>query len=165
MVERSTQAAAGRFIVRRNRGDSWTIVSDGVHGTVSALLAVNEDTLFVGTSDGVFRTVDGGDSWMERNTGITNASVSKLEVIGDKIYAGHDSRIVHSVDSGESWHPIKKLPIPANYGATGFSVSDGELYIAACGASRRNPDEVVGGIYRLDRENNDWVELTARFVI
>ncbi len=155
-------ASSGRTVYRsEDRGDSWTIVSDGVHGTISALLAVNEDTLFVGTSDGVFRTVDGGDSWMERNTGITNASVSKLEVIGDKIYAGHDSRIVHSVDSGESWHPIKKLPIPANYGATGFSVSDGELYIAACGASRRKPDEVVGGIYRLDRENNDWVELTA----
>ena len=155
-------ASSGSAVYRSDdRGDSWTIVSGGVHGTVSTLLVVNEDTVFVGTSDGVFRTMDGGDSWMERNTGITNASVSKLEVIGDKIYAGQRSRIVHSVDGGESWHPIKRLSVPAHYGVTGLSVSDGELYIAACGTSRRNPDEVVGGIYRLDKESNAWVELTT----
>ena len=155
-------ASSGSAVYRsEDRGDSWTIVSDGVHGTVSALLAVNEDTVFVGTSDAVFRTMDGGDSWMERNAGITNASVSKLEVIGDRIYAGHGSRIAHSVDGGESWHPVKRLSVPANYGVTGLSVSDGELYIAACGTSQRHPDEVVGGIYRLDKETNAWVELTT----
>ena len=95
-------ASSGQAVYRSDdKGGSWTIVSDGAHGTVSTLLAVNEDTVFVGTSNGVFRTMDGGDSWMERNTGITNASVSKLEVIGDKIYAGHDSRVVHSIDGGK----------------------------------------------------------------
>ena len=155
-------ASSGQAVYRsEDRGDSWTIVSDGAHGMVSMLLAVNEDTVFVGTSNGVFRTMDGGDSWMERNTGITNASVSKLEVIGDKIYAGHGSRVVHSIDGGKSWHSVERLSAPTNYGVTGLAVSDGELYIAACGTSQRHPDEVVGGIYRLDKESNAWVELIA----
>ena len=55
----------------------------------------------------------------------------------------------------------KHLSAPTNHGVTGLAVSDGELYIAACGTSQSHPDEVVGGIYRLDKESNAWVELTA----
>ena len=49
-------ASSGQAVYRSDdRGDSWTIVSDGLtDGTVSTLLAVNEDTVFVGTSNGVF---------------------------------------------------------------------------------------------------------------
>ena len=157
-------ASSGSAVYRSDdKGDSWTIVNDGLaHGTVSTLLAVNEDTVFAGTSgDGVFRTTDGGHSWVEINTGITNAAVSELEVIGDRIYAQIGKRIFHSVDGGGSWHPVKALSVPTNYGFTGVAVSDGELYVGACGLSPRNRDEVVGGIYRLDKENNAWVELIA----
>ena len=146
-----------------DRGDSWAVVNDGLtHGSVSTLLAVNEDTVFVGTSgNGVFRTMDGGDSWMETNTGITNATVSELEVIGDRIYAQIGKRVVYSVDGGKSWQPVKAWSIPTNYGFTGLTVSNGELYVGVCGLSPLNRDEVVGGIYKLDKENNTWVELVA----
>ena len=157
-------ASSGSVIYRSDdKGDTWTIVNDGLaYGTVSTLLAVNEDTVYVGTSgDGVFRTTDSGDSWMESNTGITNATVSELEIIGDKIYAVNGKRIAHSIDGGETWHAVKTLAVPTNYGFTGLAVSDGELYVAACGTFQRHPDEVVAGIYRLDKENNAWVELTA----
>ena len=157
-------ASSGGAIYRsEDRGDSWTVVNDGLaHGTVSTLLAVNEDTVFAGTSgDGVFRTTDGGNSWVEINTGIMNAAVSELEVIGDRLYAQIGKRIFHSVDGGGSWHPVKALSVPTNYGFTGLAVSDGELYVGACGLSPRNRDEIVGGIYRLDKENNAWVELIA----
>ena len=157
-------ASSGSAVYRSDdKGDSWTIANDGLaHGTVSTLLTVNEDTVFLGTSDdGVFRTTDGGNSWVEINTGITNTAVSELEVIRNRIYAQIGTRIFHSVDGGESWHPVKALSVPTNYGFTGLAVSDGELYVGACGLSSRNRDEVVGGIYRLDKENNAWVELIA----
>ena len=157
-------ASSGSVIYRSDdKGDTWTIVNDGLaYGTVSTLLAVNEDTVYVGTSgDGVFRTTDSGDSWMESNTGITNATVSELEIIGNRIYAQMGKRIFYSVDGGETWHAVKTLAVPTNYGFTGLAVSDDELYVGTCGSSRHHPDEVVGGIYRLDKENNAWVELTA----
>ena len=157
-------ASSGSVIYRSDdKGDTWTIVNDGLaYGTVSTLLAVNEDTVYVGTSgDGVFRTTDGGDSWMESNAGITNATVSELEITGDKIYAVNGKRIAHSIDGGETWHAVKTLAVPTNHGFTGLAVSNGELYVGACESSRHHRDEVVGGIYRLDKENNAWVELTA----
>ena len=157
-------ASSGSAVYRsEDRGDSWAVVNDGLtHGSVSTLFAVNEDTIFVGTSgNGVFRTMDGGDSWMETNTGIANATVSELEVIGDRIYAQIGKRVVYSVDGGKSWQLVKALSIPTNYGFTGLTVSNGELYVGVCGLSPLNRDEVVGGIYKLDKENNTWVELVA----
>ena len=66
------------------------IVNNGLTDwTVSALLTVSEDIVFVGTqAGGVFRTTDGGNSWMEANTGLMNISVSELAAIGKTIYAG-----------------------------------------------------------------------------
>ena len=157
-------ASSGSAVYRSDdKGDSWTVINDGLtYRIVSTLLAVNEDTVFVGTSgDGVFRTTDSGNSWVEINTGITNATVSELEVIGDRIYAQIGKRIFHSVDGGASWHPVKALSVPTHYGFTGLAVSDGELYVGACGLSRHHRNEVVGGIYRLDKADNAWVELVA----
>ena len=161
MAERYMQVAAVEFTVRMIRGDSWTAVNDGLtHGTVSTLLAVNEDTVFVGTSgNGVFRTTDDGNSWVEINTGITNATVSELEVIGDKIYTGVGEKIVYSADGGELWKPVKIPSMPIQYGFPSLSVSDGELYVGAVRYATHNQGEDLGGIFRLDAENNTLVEL------
>lgn len=78
----------GLVYVSHDMDDSWISISDGViHGDVSTLLPINENTVFIGTSrNGVFRTTDAGDSWVEYSTGIINTNVSKLEVIDDKLY-------------------------------------------------------------------------------
>ena len=141
-----------------DKGDSWTTVNDGLTDwTVSALLAVGENTVFAGTSDGgVFRTTDGGNSWVEVNTGLTNTSVSELAVLGKTIYAGIGHRLVYSVDGGESWQPVQISSMPIEYHCSALSVSRGELYVAA---TRFSPDEVVGGVFRLDEDTNALVEL------
>ena len=148
-----------------DRGDSWTVVNNGLtHRAVSKLLAVNEDTVFVGTSGGgVFRTTDSGNSWVETNTGLTNTTVGELEVVGNKIYANFSTtiggKIVHSVDGGESWQPVKILLMPIEYRWPTLSVSDGELYIGAFRYDSREQGGGVGGVFRLDEENNALVEL------
>ena len=145
----------------KDRGDSWTVVNNGLtHQVVSALLAVSKDTVFVGTMDGgVFRTTDGGNSWVEVNTGLMNTSVSELEVIGKTIYARIGHRLVYSVDSGESWQPVNIPSLPIQYHFAALSVAYGELYIAATRFAPSNQGGVVGGIFRLDTENNSLVEL------
>ena len=141
-----------------DRGDSWTTVSNGLADwTVSALLAMSEDTVFVGTlNGGIFRTTDGGNSWVEVNTGLTNTSVNELAVLGKTIYAGIGHRLVYSVNAGESWQLVQIPSMPIEYHFSALSVSDGKLYIAA---TRFSPDEVVGGVFRLDEETNTLVEL------
>ena len=154
-------SSGGRVYRSDDKGDSWTAVNDGLtHGTVSTLLAVNEDTVFVGTSgNGVFRTTDDGNSWVEINTGITNATISELEVVGDRLYTGVGGKIVYSADGGESWQPVKIPSMPIQYGFPSLSVSDGELYVGAVRYATHNQGEDLGGIFRLDAENNTLVEL------
>lgn len=139
-----------------DKGDSWIVVNDGLtNRTVSALLAVNEDTVFVGTPDGgIFRTMDGGTSWMEVNTGLTNTSVGELAVVGQSIYAGMSERLVYTVDGGKSWQPVKPSSMLGDYLFSPLSVSDGELYIGAIRFAPRDQRGVVGGVFGLDEENN-----------
>lgn len=146
-------------------GDSWVAVNEGLTVTdqkVCALLAVNEDTVFAGTAEGgIFRTMDGGDSWVEVNTGLTNTSVGELAVIGRTIYAGMSERLVHSVDGGESWQPVQISSMPGEYLFSTLSVSDGVLYVGAIRFGPRDQGGVVGGIFRLDEENNALVQVIA----
>ena len=141
-------------------GDSWTVVNDGLtNWTVSALLAVSEDTILVGTlNGGVFRTTDGGNSWVEANTGLTNTSVSELTVIGKTICAGIGHRLVYSIDSGESWQPVQIPSMPISYHFAALSEVDGKLYVAA---TKYAPGNVVGGIFQLDEAYNTLIELAT----
>ena len=141
-------------------GDSWTVVNDGLtNWTVSALLAVSEDTILVGTLDGgVFRTTDGGNSWVEANTGLTNTSVSELTVIGKTICAGIGHRLVYSINSGESWQPVQIPSMPISYHFAALSEVDGKLYVAA---TKYAPGNVVGGIFQLDEAHNTLIELAT----
>ena len=146
-----------------DRGDSWTTVNDGLTDwTVSAVLAVSEDIVFVGTlAGGVFRTTDGGNSWVEANTGFINTSVSELVGIGKTIYAGIGHRLVYSVDDGESWQPVEIPSQPIDYHFAALSVSDAELYVGATRFADRRQDGVVGGIFQVDAETNSLIELAT----
>ena len=123
----------GLVYISHDMGDAWISINDGVmHGDVSTLLPINDNTVFIGTSrNGVFRTTDAGNSWVECSTGIINTNVSKLEVIDDKLYTVVGGKIVYSADGGDTWLPIND---PLNLGKCGVQticVSDGELYIGA----------------------------------
>lgn len=141
-------------------GDSWATVNDGLTDrTVSALLAMSEDTVFAGTLDGgVFRTTDGGNSWVETNIGLMGTSVSELEIVGDKIYAGIGHRLVYSNNGEESWQPVQIPPPPISYHFSDLSEVGGKLYVAA---TRFAPGDVVGGIFQVDEERNSLVELST----
>ena len=144
-----------------DNGNSWTAVNDGLtHRTVSALLTVNEDTVFAGTrGGGVFRTTDGGNSWVEVNTGITSTTISELEVVGNRLYTNVGGKIIYTVDGGESWQSIESPSTAMKYGFPTLSVSDGELYVGAVRYATRKEGVDIGGIFRVDAENNALVEL------
>ena len=157
----------GLVHISDDMGDSWMSINDGVmHGDVSTLLPINDNTVFIGTSrNGVFRTTDAGASWVECHTGIINTNVSKLEVIGDKLYTVVGSKIVYSADGGDTWSPINNSLNQGKCGVQTLCASDGELYIGAYFGDDKflPPYSPLGGegdsVYRLNRENDTLVEL------
>ncbi len=155
----------GLIYLSDDMGDSWLSINDGVmHGEVSTVLPINDNTVFIGTSgNGVFRTTDAGKSWVECNTGIINTSVSNLEVIGDKLYTVVGKNIAYSADGGDTWLPLNDPSKQIKFDFPNICVSDGELYIGAYfGDDKFVPSYLEGegsGVYRLNRENNTLDEL------
>lgn len=92
-----------------NNGNTWVEKAVGITGSTSALwsiLAIDDNTIIVGASDGIYRSIDAGVTWIK----VLNTSSSSSYVMTMKknslgtIYAGLVSGIVRkSVDNGLTW--------------------------------------------------------------
>ncbi|MCD4817401.1 MAG: T9SS type A sorting domain-containing protein [Candidatus Cloacimonetes bacterium] len=79
-------------------------------------IAINSlGNLFIGTQNGIFRSVDNGNSW--ENVGLENISVYSIIInSNDDIFAGTGgfNNIYHSIDNGENWIPQYSNPNAGN---------------------------------------------------
>lgn len=77
-------------------------------------------TIYVGTTAGFFRTLDGGVTWEQRGGGMplhTNASVIHInELNPDELYLADDHRssIFHSTDRGHNWERLDLGQLPSS---------------------------------------------------
>src|SRR5262245_20300394 len=90
--------------------NSWT--SGGPGGAIGYVLAIDPitpSTLYVGTDQGVFRTMDGGATWISVSSGLPPLSVTGLAIdpiAPATIYAGvFRGGIFKSTNRGASWAP------------------------------------------------------------
>lgn len=72
----------------------------------------HNDTLWVGTARGIYRSSLQNPSWTYADRGITNTSISDFTALGDTLYASTrtagqsaNRHIYRSVDNGVTWHP------------------------------------------------------------
>lgn len=66
-------------------------------------------TVFAGTFDGPYRTVDGGRTWTPRNVGMTSP-VSDLAIDptdSNRLYAATGSELFRSTDEGATWSSVR----------------------------------------------------------
>lgn len=67
----------------------------------------NPDTLYAGTTDGVFKTINRGDLWLPASSGLTETDLRSLAIdplLPDTLYAGtFGSGVFKSTDEGDSW--------------------------------------------------------------
>lgn len=67
-------------------------------------------TVYAGTGNGVFKSIDRGTSWTAANTGMTFASVHALAIDPhtnpSTVYAGTDDGVYKSTDGGKSWTTV-----------------------------------------------------------
>ncbi len=125
----------------------------GPHGaSVLTLVARDLNTLFAGTSSGVYKSVDGGQSWQPRNLGLGTRSISTLIISGrnkDILLAGTlGGGLYRSDNGGDSWQSWRRgLESPASY-VTELVACDGgrSLYFGASG----------DGVYKSVNWGEDW---------
>jgi photosystem II stability/assembly factor-like uncharacterized protein len=89
--------------------DTWTALDS--EGTIGNLVAdpSNPETVYAGTSAGIYKTTDGGDTWVLISPAGVEAWV--LAIVGDTLYARFPGRgPARSSDEGQTWSSIPGLP-------------------------------------------------------
>jgi len=99
-------AAAGTAVsYSSNNGDNWTLVSNGLAGTIYTLANKGTD-IFAGAAAGkVFQTSNNGTNWSNTSTGLPAYNITFLTVSGGDIYAGTFG-VYKSTNNGILWSKI-----------------------------------------------------------
>ena len=89
--------------------NEWTTIGpEGGNVFALAIDSQNPDTIYSGTDEGVFKSIDGGINWSSMNTGLLSASIWTLAinpVIPTIIYTRTYTRVFKSIDGGANWNP------------------------------------------------------------
>jgi hypothetical protein len=96
-------ANGGGAFLSNDSGDTWA--STGPPGSIVQAFVGNGTDLFMGTSDGLYRSTDSGLTWMEADSGLTSTGVISLGVHDGFLFAGlsYNGGVFRSSDSGSSW--------------------------------------------------------------
>lgn len=135
----------------------WTRLGDGLESDFVSSIAFDPSSregLYVGTNQGVFKSVDAGVHWQERNSGLTNVHVTCVAVDPRKpsvVYAGTNSGgVFRSADAAASW-------LPANAG-----LSNGIVWFLAFGAGSSPAlyAATYDGLFRSSPPGSAWTGLS-----
>ncbi len=67
-------------------------------GEVANCLAANSSQVFVGTEEGVFRSIDGGLTWSQTSGGLPDTTVYAIAINGSYVLAGTGSGVFLSTN-------------------------------------------------------------------
>lgn len=82
----------------------------GPFGGQITCFAIKQNTVFAGTTNGIYQSNDNGINWMPINNGLPNIYVNSLFAIGDKLFAGISEGLF--LYTGNRW--IKNQSIPTS---------------------------------------------------
>ena len=129
----------------------------GLTSPIINCLLVSGDTVFAGTSVGIFRSLDGGQTWAITNSGLENLYITFLtyapnDLGGNRILAGTwGSGVYVSTNDGTIWSP-------SNSGLTNnlvgcFIASDTDLFVGT-----------NGGLFSSSDHGRDWMPVNFGIV-
>lgn len=142
----------GGFFKSSDGGRTWKesieLKNEAIHAMAQSESDPNQ--LFVGTTNGVWRSMNKGESWSKIASGTMPINVNSLAVDprgADTIYAGTWWRAYKSTDSGKSWRLIKD-----------GMIDDSDVF--AITINERNRDHLVAsacsGIYESMNGGEKW---------
>ncbi len=136
----------------------WT--SDGPYGGNIQDIAFSpgfalDRTLFVATSQGVYKSTTGGDNWLKASRGLVTSHVTALALAPNDtglhtLFAGTSGGVYKSEDGGENWQA-------ANNGLADLDVRT----VALAPTYDLTPTVLVGTadkLYRSDDGGNTWID-------
>ena len=165
-----TLLAMERGMVRStDAGDTW--LPPQLPGTSPPMdrfrsaVVVNDSTIYVGSSDGLYRSPDAGISWDAINinqqnwAGIYNLIASKGQNVPPTLYAMFGGEIVKTTNKGKSWRTIQMgtpMTAPVREEPPTFTQIrefGGSLYAKTMGSHSPGNTHKTG-LYRISAENN-----------
>lgn len=131
-------------------GTTWALKSEGlVSKNVLQFTSVG-NAIFVGTDDGVYKSLNNGDSWTKKTGEM--AMLRTLYSDGTNIYAGTYDGLFHSKDTGETWTRISSgLP----HESIGAIQHMGAILYAAT---------QFNGLYKTTNYGESWEKLNSEYV-
>jgi len=66
-------------------------------------LVEQDNVMFAGALDGIYKSNDGGDSWSKINNGLTSTMVHAMLVNNSRLFAGTEAGVFISDDGGDNW--------------------------------------------------------------
>lgn len=134
LVSAALAGARGNVQVSVDRGNSWLNRRIANVGDVYTLEAV-ADTVYAGTSNGIYVTKDFGASWQPLSAQLQNMFVDDILIFNRTLFAAIDQvGVVYSTDSGTTWSTITgNLPIDNDFVSAVF-IHEGKLFAALSAA-------------------------------
>ena len=136
----------------------------------NSAVAVNESTIYVGSQDGLYRSMDAGISWDAVNinrqdfAGIYNLIAYKGQNMPPTLYAMFGGEIVQTTNKGKSWRTVQMgtpMTAPVREEPPTFTQIrefGGILYAKTMGSHSPGNTHKTG-LYRISAENNTVVPM------
>ncbi len=90
--------------------------TDGIYGADIRCTVVSGTSIFIGTTRGLYQSVDNGKTWVGANDGLSKIPVYALAISGTNIFAGTYGGVYLSTNNGGNWTEL-------NSGLTDTNVS------------------------------------------
>lgn len=138
--------SSGKVFSSDDKGDSWSPISSvpaEEEVTFFTSFTFIDNYMFVGTSNGVYRSTDNGEHWIDANEGIIYRGVNALYTLGGDLFVGTGGGIYRSSNKGDSWTDVNSGMKNANIRALAM---DGTKMYAG----------TMNGIYLSDDGGDTW---------
>lgn len=162
----------GRVFQSEDAGDSWTMFNANLtNQRILSIAAVSEDTLYVGTPNGVVKSTDSGKLWTKATTGIPDKNIGEIVSLGKTLLTVTGDGISKLVDGGDSWGAVNEGLIPNDLGGVAGSeglllwdgakltVSGDNLFVATCKSNTSRWNTAAPGIYRLAEDGKSLLPI------
>ena len=140
---------SGEVYQSNDNGANWTVLSNGqIYARYNEALAIKDDTVFVGSEQGVFKSTIYDSNWTTINNGLANYNVLNLSINGNKIYAGTDNGLFVSNNNGASWTSLNNGNLSSPV-ITSIIFDGNDIYVSTGGK----------GVYVSSNNGLNWNQL------
>lgn len=93
----------GNIYKTTDKGKSWENLKSGPLVFDIRSIAVDDNKILAGTSNGIFLSLDGGKNWKEINSGLKNTDINQVVFYNNLIVAATKGGLFISDNNGGSW--------------------------------------------------------------